>query len=344
MNFMSTSDSVFPKVMKNLQNRLILHKAREMGIRCEPLVDGCEDFLKLSLEHKQVIINKTRTHRLPLIAGLLAKNKQASNLFLQEQGMPVPPHIVVTTMGQEAEAFLGKHGSIVVKPLDASSSQGVTLDVRTDAELNQAIQLAAGFGSGILLQQYVIGTDYRVLIINEQVAAVNQYRPVYVTGNGNSSVRELIEMLNDSRMMETEIGRVEAFPEIELHHELAVVRLLNVLHKQGLSLDDVPTAGKEIELYDLRNSAAGKISEYYRDCTEHIHPDNARMMVQAARALRIDVAGIDVRCKDIRVPLTSAQGGILEVNALPDLTHHVYPHGGTTRDVVRQYLEYVCYS
>lgn len=344
MNFMGTSYSVFPKGMENLQNRLILHKAREMGIDCEPLVVGCEDFLKLSLEHQQRIINKTRTHRLPLIAGLLAKNKQACNLLLQEQGMPVPPYIVVTAMGQEAQAFLLQHGSIVVKPLDASSSKGVTLDVRTDAELNQAIQLATGFGSDILLQQYVVGTDYRVLIINEQVAAVNQYRPVYVIGNGSSTVRELIELLNRSRIMETEIGEYEAFPEIELHNELENERLLNVLRKQGTSLSDVPPGGKEIELYDLRNSAAGRISEYYRDCTEHIHPDNARMMVQAARALQIDVAGIDVRCKDIRVPVTSAQGGILEVNALPDLTHHVYPHGGTTRDVVRQYLEYVCQS
>ena len=191
-----------------------------------------------------------------------------------------------------------------------------------------------------MLQQYVTGTDYRVLIINDQVAAVNQYRPVYVTGDGSSSVRELIEILNRSRLQDTEIGVYEAFPEIDPDH----TRLLDTLRKQGVALNDVPLAGQEIELYDLRNSAAGKISEFYRDCTDDIHPDNAQMMVQAARSLQIDVAGIDVRCKDIRVPMTTAQGGILEVNALPDLTHHVYPHGGTRRDVVRQYLEYLCQS
>lgn len=90
MNLLRSKCSVFPEGFENLQNRLILNKAREMGIGCELLVDGCEDFLKLSLEHKQIIINKTRTHRLPLIAGLLAKNKQACNLILHEQGMPVP--------------------------------------------------------------------------------------------------------------------------------------------------------------------------------------------------------------------------------------------------------------
>ncbi|WP_145333000.1 hypothetical protein [Paenibacillus xylanexedens] len=340
MNLLRSKSSVFPEGFENLQNRLILNKAREMGIGCELLVDGCEDFLKLSLEHKQIIINKTRTHRLPLIAGLLAKNKQACNLILHEQGMPVPPHIVVAGMGEEAEIFLHQYSSIVVKPLDSSSSQGVTLDVRTATELEAAIQLATQYGSSILLQQYVIGTDYRVLIINEQVAAVNQYRPVYVTGNGSSSVRGLIEMLNRNRIQDTEIGAYEAFPAIDLEN----THLLDTLRKQGLALNDVAPVDQEIELYDLRNSAAGKISEFYRDCTDDIHPDNARMMIQAAQALQIDVAGIDVRCKDIRVPITTEQGGILEVNALPDLTHHVYPHGGTTRDVVRQYLEYLSQS
>ncbi|CAI6085236.1 Cyanophycin synthetase [Paenibacillus sp. JJ-100] len=340
MHTLRSKRSVFPEGFENLQNRLILNKAREMGIDCELLVDGCEDFLKLSTRDKQIIINKTRTHRLPLIAGLLAKNKQACNLILHEQGMPVPSHIVITAMGEEAEQFLNEHSSIVVKPLDASSSQGVTLDVRNVAELETAIDAAAKHGSGIMLQQYVTGTDYRVLIINDQVAAVNQYRPVYVTGDGSSSVRELIEILNRSRIQDTEIGVYEAFPEIDPDH----TRLLDALRKQGVALNDVPLAGQEIELYDLRNSAAGKISEFYRDCTDDIHPDNAHMMVQAARSLQIDVAGIDIRCKDIRVPMTTAQGGILEVNALPDLTHHVYPHGGTRRDVVRQYLEYLCQS
>lgn len=122
----------------------------------------------------------------------------------------------------------------------------------------------------------------------------------------------------------TSIGEYEAFPQVHAETE----RLLEVLHAQGTSLDEVPAAGEEIELYDLRNSAAGKISEFYKDCTEIIHPENARMIVQAAQTLQIDVAGVDVRCRDIRTPISREEGGILEVNALPDLTHHVFPHGG----------------
>lgn len=329
---------MFPIGIHNLQNRLIMSKAREMGIACEPLLEGCEDFLKLSVGDKQIIINKTRSHRLPLIAGLLAKNKQACNKLLHEQGMPVPSFIVIPEMGSDATDFLKSHGSIVVKPLDASSSMGVTLDVRTEDELEVAIRLAGVHGSSIMLQQYVTGIDYRVLIINGEVAAVNEYRPVYVEGNGTLTVRALIKQLNQDRIEMTHIGEYEAFPQVDAETE----RLLEVLRAQGTTLDEVPAAGKEIELYDLRNSAAGKISEFYKDCTEIIHPENARMIIQAAKTLQIDVAGIDVRCHDIRTPISRDQGGILEVNALPDMTHHVFPHGGTTRDVVRLYLEYLC--
>ncbi|WKL00049.1 hypothetical protein Q0F98_22760 [Paenibacillus amylolyticus] len=210
--------------------------------------------------------------------------------------------------------------------------------MRTPDELEAAIQLASVHGSSIMLQQYVTGIDYRVLIINGEVVAVNQYRPVYVEGDGTSTVRALIEQLNQDRIEMTHIGEYEAFPQVDAETE----RLLEVLRAQETTLDEVPAIGKEIELYDLRNSAAGKISEFYKDCTEIIHPDNARMIIQAAKTLQIDVAGVDVRCRDIRTPISREQGGILEVNALPDMTHHVFPHGGTTRDVVRLYLEYLC--
>lgn len=102
----------------------------------------------------------------------------------------------------------------------------------------------------------------------------------------------------------TSIGEYEAFPQVHAETE----RLLEVLHAQGTSLDEVPAAGEEIELYDLRNSAAGKISEFYKDCTEIIHPENARMIVQAAQTLQIDVAGVDVRCRDIRTPISREEG------------------------------------
>ncbi|MGR6542068.1 ATP-grasp domain-containing protein [Paenibacillus tundrae] len=328
---------MFPKGIQNLQNRLILSKALEMGIECKPLLAGCEDFLELSSQGRKIIINKTRSHHLPLIAGLLAKNKQVCNMLLEQQGMPVPSFVVLNGMGDEAVRFLEVNQSIVVKPLDASSSAGVTLAVQTVHEMETAIERALAHSTSIMLQRFVRGIDYRVLVINGAIAAVNKYRPVFVEGNGISTIKELIQRLNQERLQLTHIGEYEAFPKLEEDS----AQLQQALRAQGVTLMEVPSLGRQIELYLLQNSAAGNISEFYMDCTEDMHEANALMAIQAANALQIDVAGIDIRCSDIRVPITKENGGILEVNALPDMTHHVFPHGGTTRDVVRMYLEYL---
>lgn len=322
---------------QNLQNRLIISKAKEMGMDCRQLIAGCEDFLELTYKGRNIVINKTRSHRLPLIAGLLAKNKEAANHLLQRRGLPVPPFIVVPEMGEKAARFLETCASVVVKPLDASGSAGVTLDVRTREQLDEAIRRAGQYSGSILIQQFVPGADYRVLVIGGKVAAVTEYRPAFVLGDGSSSVRELIRQLNESRIRRSNIGEMEAFAEIQPDSP----RLAEVLDKQGAALDDVIPAGTQLELYDLYNAPAGVISEIYADRTDSICPANAEMAIEAARTLQIDVAGIDMRCRDIGQPITNTSGGMLEVNALPDFTYHVFSYEGASRDVTRMYLEYL---
>lgn len=323
--------------LQNLHNRLIISKAREMGIACRPLLQGCEDFLELSYKGRTIVINKTRSHKLPLIAGLLAKNKEATNLLLQRRGLPVPPFTVIQEKGEEAIQFLETQLSLVVKPLDASGSAGVTLDVRTSEQLDAAIQRASLYSKSIMLQQFIPGHDYRVLIINGKIAAVTEYRPAFVIGDGSSSIRKLIEQLNQSRMIRNDIGEMEAFTEIKTDSE----QLRVLLAKQGITLNDIIPAGTQMELYDIHNAAANDIREIYMDRTDTIFLANAELAIEAAKALKIDVAGIDMRCQDISMPLTNTSGAILEVNALPDMTYHVFPYQGDSRDVIRLYLEYL---
>ncbi|MGG6310756.1 hypothetical protein [Paenibacillus macerans] len=322
---------------QNTLNRLIIGKARKMGMGCRLLLAGCEDFLELTYKGRSLVINKTRSHRLSLVAGLLAKNKEATNLLLEQRGLPVPPFMVVSEPGAEAGRFLEAHSSVAVKPLDASGGAGVTLDVRTGPQLEAAIQWASRYGSKVMLQRFVPGADYRVLVMDYRIAAVTEYRPAFVTGDGSSTVRELVRRLNETRIRGSEIGEIEAFAEISYDSE----RLRSALDRQGIALDDIVPAGRPVQLQDIRNAPAGEISEIYADRTDSICPANAAMAIEAARALQIDVAGIDIRCRDIGAPITEASGGILEVNALPDMTHHVFPHEGASRDVIRLYLEYL---
>ncbi|GGJ05519.1 hypothetical protein [Paenibacillus hunanensis] len=331
---------MFLNQMQNLQNRLIAARAQEMGIACELLIPGCEDFLRLTQNGQTIIINKTRSHRLPLLAGLLAKDKQASNLLLEQRGLPVPPYTVVTEV-DEAIAFVEQlpleHRSVVVKPLDASRSDGVTLDVRTKEQLITAMKHAGSFSRQIMLQQYVAGLDYRVLVIDGKVEAVTCYRPVELIGDGHSTISELIAALNAHRITQTPIGELEQWAAIETENS----SVNKELKRQGYNSIDIPSAGQSLSLYATENMEAGAIRELYSDCTDDICRQNIELCIAAAKALGIDVAGIDIRCQDIARPLTLEQGGILEVNALPDMINHVYPYEGQSRDVVGSYLNYL---
>lgn len=327
--------------MQNLQNRLIAKAAAELGIQCEQLVLGCEDFLRLTKQDVSIVINKTRSHRLSLLSGLLAKNKQAANQLLSQQGLPVPAHIVISEMNEQARSFLESVSaaghSLVVKPLDASGGNGVTLDVRTQQQLAKAMKDAAVFSKQILLQQYVQGNDYRVLVIDGKVVAVTEYSPAYLVGDGQQTIGELIDDLNRQHQKQTPIGQLTLFHKLQ-PDDPSIVQSLS---EQGYTLDAVPEAGRTVTLYSLQHTEIDKVSEFSRDCTDEIHAHNQALAIHAAQILNIDVAGIDIRCNDISVPLTSDCGGILEVNALPDFVFHVYPYKGQSRDVARRYVEYL---
>lgn len=324
-------------IVHNEQNKLIIHKAREMGIGCRPLIPGCEDFLELSYKGKEIIINKTRSHKLPLLSGLLAQNKDASSLLLRRSGLPVPEYVVVSRMCEEAAAFLMNYQSVVVKPLDGRRSEGVTLGIGRLDDLDDAIETASASSSRVIIQKYVEGSDYRVLVIDGKVAGVTEYKPAIVEGDGYSTIEQLIRRLNEAMNRHNKAGGFQRVETVNTDSE--IVR--SSLEKQEKRLQSIPGKGEQIQLFSIENVPAGKISEIHIDRTEEICAFNANVAIEAARALHIDVAGIDIRCPDISVPLHPSNGGVLEVNALPDMVDHVYPYQGASRDVVKEYLQYL---
>ncbi|MBD3919261.1 hypothetical protein H8B09_10895 [Paenibacillus sp. PR3] len=326
-----------PQPVQNMQNIIIMSKARELGIDCKLLLPGCEDFLELSYKGKTIVINKSRSHKMTLMAGLLAKHKQASNLLLRRAELPVPEEIVVSDMGEEARQFLLKHQLITVKPLDLNRSIGVTLKVRDEAELARAIQRVHQHSSSIMLQRYVEGDDYRVLVIGDQVVGVLEYRPAYIVGDGYSTIEQLARNMNDEQLRRNSSDLASSYQLVDMES----YDIQYHLHQQSRTPHDILAYGEQVELYTLDNAAASSISEVIADRTRDICSSNAEAAIRAAQALQLDVAGVDIRCKRIDLPLDEDNGGILEVNALPDL---VDPHlfiNEAASDVITVYLNYL---
>ncbi|NEW04999.1 hypothetical protein GK047_03065 [Paenibacillus sp. SYP-B3998] len=316
----------------NIHNRLIKEKAQEMGIICEPLIPGLEDILLLDNGIKRIYINKTRSNKLPFISGFLSTNKVATNILLRDAGLPIPHFCLVQAYSVEAESFLRQHAPLVVKPFNTNRGVGIVMNIRDPLELQAAIEHALSFSSHVILQEQAEGRDYRILVIDKTVVGVLETCPPSVTGDGVSTIQELIERANQDPRRGTKDQNTPLM-HIPIDQPL-------ILHLQSLQLQlsSILPLGELVQVRLNSNDFTGGANI---DRTDEICMENIDIAIKAADLLGIDVAGIDLRCPHISQPVSITGGGIIEVNVLPGMDSHVLPSEGKSRDVIGAYLRYL---
>ncbi|WP_200207836.1 cyanophycin synthetase [Micromonospora coerulea] len=250
-------------------------------------------------------------------------DKELTRQFLHRAGIPVPAGGRADCLRQALDLFAQLGGRVAVKPVNGRQGQHVHLALDT-AEAVMGAFVAAG--GDVVVEQYVEGLDYRVLVVAGRVVAAAQRVPGHVVGDGTSSVEELVERLN-------------ADPRRGNGHEKVLTRLrmdgtaVALLQRQGLAADAVPAAGRTVWLRDTPNLSTGGTSI---DVTDRVNPELAQLCCRAAAVVGLDIAGIDLRLPDIAAPPPfdgGAQGALIEVNAAPGLRMHLAPSVGTPRDV-----------
>jgi cyanophycin synthetase len=263
------------------------------------------------------------------IGESIAGDKDLTKTLLAACGIPVPEGQVVESAAAAWEAAEDIGLPVAVKPSDANHGTGVSLDLRTQAEVEAAFAIAEPQGSEVIVERFVPGIDHRLLVVGGRVVAASRGQLTTVTGDGRCTVAELIDSQLNS---DPRRGVEEDFPlsRIELDQEPVIVL---ELQRQGLSAGSVPAAGREVIVQ--RN---GNLSE---DCTDDVHPEVAHAATLAARVVGLDIAGIDIVCRDIGRPLAAQGGAIVEVNAGPGLLMHLKPAMGAPRPVGRAICEHL---
>lgn len=307
----------------------IVREASKRGIPVTRI--GNEGLLQLGYGKNRKLIESTLTEATSCIAADISCNKQMTKLILSDRHIPVPPGKTVYSELSAVIAAKQLGFPVVVKPLDGNQGKGVSLHLRSSEEVKQAFLEASRFSSGILVEQQVMGRDYRVLVVGDRVCAVSERLPAMVAGDGVHSVKELIEAVNSDE------NRGE-------HHEKPLTKIKldvvteEVLKKAALTLDSVPDAGTEVRLRSNANLSTGGTAI---DCTEIIHPDNKRLAVMAAKAVGIDIAGIDMVAPDISQSILTAGGAVVEVNTAPGIRMHLYPSSGDPRPVEKDIMSHL---
>jgi cyanophycin synthetase len=276
-------------------------------------------------------IRATMTSMTPALAVDIAGDKKLTTKLLASAGLPVPRSEIVLTEG-EAVASARRIGyPVVTKPIDGNHGRGVGLDLRDEASVRAGFRraLSEARRKVVVVESYVTGNDYRVLVIGGHMVAVAQRVPAHVTGDGEHTIRELVEITNaDPRRG---IGHEKVLTRIKLDGEAKAL-----IQKQGFGLDDVPPKEAFVQLAATGNMSTGGISI---DQTWEAHEDNVEIAEEAARVVGLDVAGIDFLTPDISQAVRETGGAIVEVNAAPGFRMHTHPTEGESQYVAKPVID-----
>ncbi len=307
----------------------IAEEAKMRGIPVTRI--GYESLVRLGYGKHSKLIQSTLSDATSCISADISCNKQLTKFILDEHKIPVPYGKVVFTEISAVMAANDIGMPVVVKPFNANQGKGVRINLNTEEQVKSAFLEASKYSSGIIIEKYVQGNDYRILVVNGEVRAVSHRLPAMVIGDGVHTIRQLVDTVNQD-------------PRRGVEHEKSLTKLrlaeteLNVLESKGLTPDYVPKDREKITLRENGNLSTGGTAI---DCTDIIHPDNADIAINAANAIGIDIAGIDMIAEDISKSIYASEGAVIEVNTAPGIRMHLYPSEGQPRNVAKDIVDFL---
>jgi len=283
--------------------KLIVDEARRRGISVEVL-DVEAGIFKLRFCGHEMLCRESLTELTGGVAMTWCQDKVLTLRRLASVGLNVPRQRVVGDPEENA-AFLRECGSVVVKPAMGEQGHGISVDVRSEQQLSEAIARAAEDGGHVVIEQFCAGQDLRIVVIGYKVVAAAIRKPAEIVGDGVSTVARLIERQSARRAAAT--GGESKIP-VDAETE-------RCLAEQGLRYDSVLEAGRHVAVRKTANLHTGGT---IHDVTAELHPALREAAETAARALRIPVVGLDFLVPSPDKP----EYVIIEANERPGLANH----------------------
>ena len=297
----------------------IVDAAAERNIPAIRLNDG--NLVQLGYGINQRRIWTAETDQTSAIAEGVSKDKDLTKTLLANCGVPVPQGRNVYSPEQAWEVAQDIGLPVCVKPLDGNHARGVSLELRTQAEVEAAYHIALAEGSDVLVERHILGDEHRLLVVGGKVVAANKGEVARILCDGVHTVEQLIDLQINT---DPRRGEEEDFPldTIRLKdHNTVVLELA----RQGLTGSSIPEKGRQVTVMRTGNMAI--------DVTDLVHPDVAELAALAARIVGLDIAGVDLVAQDISKPMSAQGAAIVEVNAGPGLLMHLKPATGSARPV-----------
>jgi len=268
-------------------------------------------------------IQATVTSETSSIGVELACDKEDTKFLLTQAEVEVPRGEIISKESSLEAACRYVRYPLVIKPIDGNHGRGITVNINTYEEALEAFHAAKKVSAKVIVEKFITGEDYRLLVINHRLVAAAKRSPAHVVGDGKSTVQQLVDQVNSD-------------PRRGFGHENVLTMItMNDLTKtiiaaKGYNEDSVIPSGEKLILKDTANLSTGGTAE---DVTDIVHPANVSMAERISKIIDLDICGIDIMTSDISQPLSDTGGAVLEVNAGPGFRMHLAPTKGLPRNV-----------
>ena len=268
-------------------------------------------------------IQATVTSQTSNIGVDIACDKEETKLLLEQAEVPIPKgDIIRTERGlEEAAEYVGF--PLVIKPVNGNHGRGITTNINSMDEALIAFKEAKEISRLVIVEKFITGEDYRLLVIDNKLVAAAKRTPAHVIGDGKSTIQQLVDEVNKDERRG--YGHEKVLTEISINS-----LTIELLKENGMTSETIVAKGEFVKLKSTANLSTGGTAE---DVTDLIHPYNIFMAERISKIIGLDICGIDIMAHDLTKPLNESGGAVLEVNAGPGFRMHIQPTDGLPRNV-----------
>jgi len=290
---------------------------------------GTNSLVQLGYGINQMRFQATITCKTSNIAVDIACNKEETKRMLELASIPVASGGICVDE-EDLEEVIKKIGyPIVIKPLDGNHGKGASINVKKWEDAVTGLAYAKNYSRRVIVEKFITGFDFRVLIIDHKLVAAAKREPAHVKGDGTQTIQQLIDETNkDPRRG---YGHENVLTQIDVDRDTT-----DLLEKLGYTLETVPNRGEIVYLKSTANLSTGGTSV---DVTDMMHPENIFLCERISRVIGLDVCGVDIMAENLTQPLKENGGCILEVNAAPGFRMHLAPSEGLPRNVAAPVID-----
>ena len=310
-----------------LSTQALLFDAIQKGLKIE-ILDERDQFISLQFgDHLEYVKNGNMTSHDSYISPLIMENKVVTKKVLAKAGFNVPQSIEFTDVKSAVENFpLFENRAVVIKPKSTNFGLGISIfqqGVTDRDDFAKAVEIAFREDKEIMVEDYLLGTEYRFFVLGDQTLAVLLRVPANVIGDGVHTVAELVAAKNAHPLR----GDGSRTPLKKI--ALGDIEQLQ-LKEQGLTVDSIPAKDQLVQLRANSNISTGGDSI---DMTDEMHASYKEIAVGISKAMGAAVCGVDLIIPDLKQPAEPSlhSWGVIEANFNPMMMMHIFPFSGQSR-------------